>query len=74
MKHCIKAFGRLRTRALVDGPTPVHIWTAVVGLSELFKKNKRTLVLKGAVLGRSDLKKEKEGKGSDMIKLHCIHV
>lgn len=33
--------------ALVDGSIPTHTWAALVGVSELLKKNKRTLVLKG---------------------------
>ena len=59
--NCLQGCGPWKgTHALGDDSMPVHTWAAaLVGFSELFKKNKRTLVLKGLCC-EDQIKRKKE--------------
>lgn len=64
----------MRTSALVDDPTPVHRWTAVVGLNELFKKEHENISVEKGSAGKLRLKKERK-KGRDLIRSsYTIHM
>lgn len=74
--YCLQGCGPWKgAHALGDGFMPVHTWAAaLVRFSELFKKNKRTLVLKG--LCCEDQIKRKEGMGFAMTKptVYVVHM
>lgn len=58
--------------APVDGPTPMHIWAALTGLSGLSKKKTEKKV--GREMCWKDMGELEEGMGINMIIFHFMPV